>query len=413
MRFQGRYLWLLCGIALLGGTSAVMLGKRYLASQARQQRYARAEVLPGAQYQSQKAVFTDPVSGRTVWRMTVDGTRFGAWNVTRDASGMEANSFSPDGRRICYSKWQHRAKPDGYYVMDLQSGVETYVAPSGQPWGTCEFSKTSNELYVMFVSRSAARETSWAELRAVDLETHDSRTLRRFPEAISALGLAFNADGSYLAVFVAVGDPRSSYEGDAIHFAVLDAAGNYHPNWSYDPGAADAMGAGDHPYWSPVDPKVLRAARRGETALWNIDTLERVQLAGGAPVPPSHACWSADGVAFHAAFGHPACHPHDTDGSGGTLVAVDSDESSTPYIFLLDSRELDHAKAGSVGPEHILAIHYSSSESNFGHPHPQFSPRGDYLLFQSDVTEAVAGTPPGGVDSDPRTVDLFVVPLEP
>ena len=86
---------------------------------------------PGTQYPSQKVAFADPVTGRTVWRMTTDGAQHGAYQQAAGDQSSESSSFSPDSTRIVYSKnGMADVKPDGVYVMDLASGVETFLAPA-------------------------------------------------------------------------------------------------------------------------------------------------------------------------------------------------------------------------------------------------------------------------------------------
>jgi Tol biopolymer transport system component len=370
---------------------------------------------PGTQYASQKAVFTDPVSGRTVWRMTTDGTQYNALNHIRDASGMEANSFSPNGTKICYIKTSHPAKPDGYYVMDVESGFETYVAPAGNDhWGACEFSKTSNELFHFYVDIGETRASSWAELRAVDLATYTVRTVKRFPEAKAAYGLTVNRDGSYIAVFVGVGQPKASYKENEVHVVVLQPSGREHPNWKYNPlDPPDTTGAGDHPYWSPVDSKVLRVHRDGKHEIWNIDTLATIQhpmLVGEPGFHKAHACWTADGAVFFRTWGHADCHPLDVGLGDRTRVALD--RASQPYIYVTRMRNANGYRVIPAGTSDVVAVHYGSEKLNSSHAHPHWSRDGKYLLFASDVTNTSLGTPPGGGDQNPNSVDLFIVPMK-
>jgi Tol biopolymer transport system component len=370
---------------------------------------------PGTRYDPQKAVFTDPVSGRTVWRMTMDGTKHNARNFIRDASGMEANSFSPNGTKICYIKSNHPAKPDGYYVMDIESGIETYVAPSGNHYGACEFSKTSDELFYFYVEVGETRASCWAELRAVDLGTYTVRTLKRFPEAKAAYGLTVNRDGSYIAVFVSVGQPKAPWQENEVHVAVLQPNGTEHPNWKYNPlDPPDMTGGGDFPYWSPVDSKVMRVHRDGKHEVWNIDTLEimpRPQLLGELGFR-AHACWTADGAVIFRTWGHADCHPLDVGLGDRTRVALDRQEASHPYIYVTQIRKANRFGVIPAGTSDVVAVHYGYENADSAHAHPHWSRDGKYLLFASSVTNTSAGTPPGGADRNPDSVDLFIVPME-
>ena len=64
----------------------------------------------------------------TVWRLTTDGALHGASHSLQDQSGRETYQWAPDGQRICYTKTGHRGKPNGFYVMDVESGEETFIA---------------------------------------------------------------------------------------------------------------------------------------------------------------------------------------------------------------------------------------------------------------------------------------------
>src|SRR3990172_7669134 len=89
-------------------------------------------VTPGTKYPSQKITFTDPLTGRVVWRMTTDGATLGAIHGAAGDQSSESRSWSPDSTKIVYSKYNHdpAIKPVGVYMMDTLTGVETFLAPS-------------------------------------------------------------------------------------------------------------------------------------------------------------------------------------------------------------------------------------------------------------------------------------------
>src|SRR3990172_7860280 len=130
--------------------------------------------IPGTQYPSQKIVFTDPVTGRTVWRMTTDGATLSATHGAAGDQSSESRSFSPDSTRIVYSKHSMTSgnKPQGVYMMDVITGVETFLAPSerfAQPvWSR----DGSNEVY--YYDRP---DNSPRLVRAVNTVTYAARTI--------------------------------------------------------------------------------------------------------------------------------------------------------------------------------------------------------------------------------------------
>ena len=87
---------------------------------------------PGTTYPSMKVRYDDPHTGNAAWRMTTDGAEHMIKNCLGDQSH-ESSSWSPDATKFCYGKKRESGctspKPEGVYMMDVATGVETFLAP--------------------------------------------------------------------------------------------------------------------------------------------------------------------------------------------------------------------------------------------------------------------------------------------
>lgn len=380
----------------------------------------------GTTYPPQKIVFQDPLTSRTVWRLTVDGTQQGALNTLRDASGMEANQFAPDNKRICFSKKNHGNKPAGYYVMDILTGVETYVGPGTNSWAMCAFSKNSNELFFAYFNSGTSSTTRWMEVRAVNLTTFSTRVLRRFAGAFGGPYLSVNADGTYLAVGFRVpnGDPADFVDDPVYHIILKTSDGSEHPNWTYDVATPDEYNAGGFPYWHSTDPRVVRLYRDQVLAIWNVDTLAKLPspvFAGAATtLMGAHSCWTVDNAIHYYSKGsaHPDCHPLDAGKGENTRVVLDRATDGYPYLYVTAMKNAASPGVYPAGTTDVVALHYTYNKAingdvRYGHPHPHFSRDGKYILWATPVTNLSQGSPPGGVNTvSPYKSDLFVVVLD-
>lgn len=380
---------------------------------------------PGTRYPSMKIVFEDPVTRRTVWRMTTDGKQFDAANHMGDLSS-EVSSWSADSHHIVYGKQGHLSKPDGVYLMDVETGEETYLAfARSTPYPV--FSRTTNEVFYSFGRLRSEPAASWHELRAVDLESFRVRTVARFDRAIFLGPAAQNRDGSLLAVSPLLGIRADGFNSWSEQTVVMTPQGEIHPKWRYDPNRFSALNA-NFAMWSPVDSRLLITRRfvsdtEAVHHFWNVDTLIN-------PFPKAfglgHASWHPNGTGYlHKDFydlrtgkllhatglpggPHPNINP--TEGALGLAARVVFDARKGPPFLIVQKLEdlpVDWTDASSA-----WCLHYASSRSNRAHAHPHWSPDGRLVLWQSDVAETSLGTPPGGSDDTPTTVDLFIAPID-
>lgn len=373
--------------------------------------------LVGTTYPSQKIVFTDPISGNAVWRLTTDGAEHAVLHSLQDQSGRETYQWSPDGENLCYAKTGHPNKPDGLYIIDVHSGTETYIGSGTRSGGACTFSKSANEIFVRYGHESNTEK--WSEIRSYDLSSFDCRVVTKFPGA-SVGQLSLNSDGSYMGVHLNTGPPGVQYGDDkyTFEYVILDMRdGSFHSNWQVD-GIPDEIANGDGFYWHQSDPNYVRAVRNGERGIWNIHTLEKIStstmiMVGSRYIPSAHGCWSADGRVWFWSNGHADCHPQDYGTELDTRIVIERLGAlyfSEIRNFLVNLDDLLKTERPPPGdPDALLALTYGANASYTGHPHTQFSNDGKFVAFISDMGNTSRGTPPGGVDPDPRSTDIFVV----
>ena len=376
---------------------------------------AGIDPLVGKSYPSQKIEFADPVSGNEVWRLTTDGAQHAVLHSFQDQSGRETYQWSPDGTKLCYAKTGHPDKPNGIYIIDIFSGVETYFGP-GSRTGACAFGNTANELFVQYGEKTETAR--WSEIRRYSISSLDCRVIRKFRKG-SVGQLSLNTDGTYMGVHLITSPPDVNYGDDEFTFEYVIVNiqdGSLHPNWRLD-GTADELANGGAFYWHQSNPDYVRALRDGERNIWNIHTLEKIParsmtMVGTNKIPPGHGCWSADGRVWFRSNGHPDCHPQDYGTGLDTRIIIE--RLGALYLseirnFLVSPNDLRTVERPPPGdPDALLVLTYGANATHLGHPHTQFSDDGKYVAFVSDMGNTSAGTPPGGVDRGPFTTDIFV-----
>jgi hypothetical protein len=363
---------------------------------------------PGTQYPSQKIIFTDPLSGRTVWRMTTDGAQLGATHLAPGDQSSESRSFSPDSTLIVYAKSGIGAtKPDGVYIMDIASGRETFLAPA--PWyAQPVFARDgSNEVYYYY---------GRLEVRAVNTKTFAARTVASLTGATWQEKLEVNADGSYISTH-----PNM---GNGYRTVIFTPQGSFHPNWMPSGPVSD-----DGAVWSPTNPAWICAVRNGQGTFWNIHTLTTKSTG----CTPAHGAWHPNGMWwFTPAYlvdintrtdvlpgtGMGPIHPdiNPAEAGLGTAAHVTADDRGSftgtlgPRLYLPTLEALlAAARSGDWHvPSALGAVHYSTMNTNGAHIHAHWSFDGQYILWTSDVADLRDGTPPGGTG---RGQDLFILPM--
>ncbi len=361
-----------------------------------------AAAAPGTSFPSMKVVYTDPVTNREAWRMTTDGAKNGADNGMGDQSG-ESSSWSPDGTKFCYYKGGNSQKPAGIYMMDVETGVETYLAPSnvGAMPGTI-FSHDGSEVYYY----------NGSGVCAVNITTYAARVITSMQMNIPQK-ITINCDGTYIAVHQ-WGEPKKT--------AVIGVrTGAFVKGWEWNSGKAGEDGS----FWHPTNPAVLYAYH-GTLAFWNVETGSQFGPRAGES---SHGCMHPNGMWYLYAGSpgrlteiqsgtdvltrggsgspHPFINPADKD--KGTKARMLYDETGSSGLLKVVT--IEEFFAGQTGSSTTWVTHFCAYDDNFSHPHPQFSPDGRYILWQSDCDNVKFGVPPGGRGGKDK-VDLFVAPFE-
>ncbi len=418
---------------------------------------------PGARYPAMKISFIDPLTGRSVWRMTTDAKQSRASNLLGDLSS-ETTAWSPDATRIAYVKKGHPDKPDGVYVMDVSTGVETVVAVDARA-AYAVFSRSTNEIFYSArtngwprsagaVAGEAAPEPS-VQVSAVRLDDYSVRVLKAFPGAVWIGPAVQNCDGSLIALFPSTGDvAAASFNDLSEQCVIVDPQGDVQPGWEFHPDYSCPFNA-DFALWHPTDSKLVVTRRflsptSVATRLWHVETLEN-PYPGNRKI--GHSAWHPNGrlmlendlwdlatgqIVKPLSIGGPHKNFNPADGALGLEARVCFDARKPPYVLFVrtlsqlpaidpvererllklehrtaeDNRQLWYVQ--ETDPAIAFCQHYSDFSSHAVHPHAHWSPDGSYLLWQSNVAYAEHGAPPGGVGTadNAEATDLFVVPVD-
>jgi hypothetical protein len=409
---------------------------------------------PGDCFASTKAVFEDPDPHiGEMWRMTQDGTTHDALNRMGDASG-EQISFSPDSRFIVYAKTDYAAgsgenpKPSGIYLMDIATGVEQYLAPveGGRVPGHAAFSRVQNEVLYPNVHTGSS---PWVKIMAVDLETFASRELAHFEGATNMGWIAQNADASLIYTVPQTPDTGEDpgFGFGRSHPVVMDHDGNQLTHWSY---AIDQNYAADvDGLWRPNHPNHIWSNRPDfGKRVYDVTASPSQWVSSPGSPPTAHTCWLPNGDYMFwkegsvrqmawtnmitgeeanprkatESGGHPNCHPLDeAEGLLDSRFVVDGRVNGDQRLWVMTVAQAmnttgDFPNADYTPYEVAHTYNSATSANNWNHAHPHWSPNGRYILFQSDVSVRPAGAafselPPGGIDDNARSVDLFIVPM--
>ncbi|MBI4597681.1 MAG: PD40 domain-containing protein [Candidatus Omnitrophica bacterium] len=364
---------------------------------------------PGTTYPSQKRVFADPQTGQTVWRLTSDGAAKG---IAHRLSGIGAGRgvFSPDSTAIVYAAFgQPTLRPDGVYLMELASGAETFLAPA-PPYAAPVFANDgSGEVYYF---------ANTGQIRAVNTATFASRLILAVADAQAVSVIGVNADGRRLLATIKRG-------GDW-HVVVVTPAGELHPQWTI----GVSVSADDQASWSPTDPALICAVRTGaweDQHIQRIDTLEVL-----SPCVTSYGSWHPNGRWFFSPtrLTEIATGAEVTPGANEPGVPIDINPAEAsldvnahvvhegspaaraytgPRLYVPSLQDMIAAARGGDGlvPSAFAASHYHAAEADGLPLSARWSPDGQRIVWQSNISDLRDGAPPGGTHG----VDLFVLPV--
>lgn len=459
--------------------------------------------------------YDDPLTGREVWRMTMDGT-LGCQNFMGDDAG-EASSWSLDGQFITYHKrcWSNTPKTSGIYKMDVNTGEETFlVVQDGSPWGQPIF--THDGEHILYSEKTSGESNYKYTIRSISIDSTEDNPIP--PKDV----LYFNNLGDVLLITRNTGGPPYLYavhpRGDGIDPNInnssmpvlfsIDESDQDEPigqelqGWEWMGAGRDLVDDADNSIWHPTEPDQLWAIRKADTdvdadaGVWDIadrDNDGQPDLLYSPEPRPGHGTWHPNGNIFARdnatiwerlpndsggrssrkrlegsgyqliedgssdtgerwisteASPHPYFNPADAliDGDPwNARILFDFDRTPTgergPFLYVMPINVLEHTHApmnlfdsepeyysegaDTTGSPYIYVTHASEISNvhtnipdgeggfevvghNQAHPHPHFSPAGDYIIWQSDSrTGAYSpfgtfnGSSPCGFDSQP------------
>lgn len=376
-------------------------------------------------YPSTRIDYVDPFSSYRAARLT-DALQ-NSW--LQDMSGEQApgSPWSPDSRYLCYARGSG-PKPEGVYVMDVPTGIETNLVGLSAFNSYPVWSRDgSNELYYYLQSGGNVL------VRAVHAVTGAVRTIATVASNGERQKIGVNADGSVLSAHI---KPTGGGDYRTI-LANVDGSGIL-AGWGIG-GPASADGS----YWHQTDAGLIIASDQtdGNTAQSGSlrDTGTRVAV-NARDFRISHAAMHPDGTrifqidsgtyvdlaTFANVFncgGQGQTHPFffPTDAGLGLSARAVFDEApfftvdpwSRPSLWITTMAQCQSALGGPnesqchrEGLE--VGMHWSDSSSNGAHPHPVPSPDGTMIAWVSDQDWDGGFSIPGGAGGPTAIWVLFL-----
>ncbi len=381
-------------------------------------------------YPSMRRPYVDPNLGLNAARLTDDNQNA----CLQDLSGEQGagSPWAPDSIRVCYSKGSG-AKTQGIYVMDIFTGIETFLVGVSYFLAYPVWSRDgSDEIYFMEQSGSNVR------VKAVHAVTGAVRTIFSVASNGERQKLGITAGGTYVTAHI---KPSGGGSHRTI-IARVDGSGIL-ANWNIN---GPSSGDGSLPH--PTDDDLIIASRGtgGESGeMWRISTATKVHERN---FRLSHACvWGGAGGNFIYQIdsgnvvdlddpdspegvvvddgGQGAVHPRafPCDFHLGMACRLIYDEApffynpaTQPRLIIATPEQCNNHGTNHWRAEgQVVGYHWSDSDSNGAHPHPSPSPDGKKILFVTDMKwraggEALWAT---GDLGDPNTaISLFVLFLD-
>lgn len=426
-----------------------------------------AEEPPGAQ---QPAIsYNDPTTGALVHRLTTDGAA-GCINYMGNLSG-EAISWSPDSNKITYAKrCDAGATPTGIYVYDIATATERCLASTDSQWTYPIFNHDGTAVY--FVDGSDSK-------RYALYTAPEATSGAGCATASMVLDLAAQASLDEVRVLTRNTGQTDATQLFATHVRtgndwrtiIVDGAGNIAPGWGFgtDNPPSASGGDGDASVWSPTDPNLIHTIRSVDNspsrAVWDVAdrTAEYAPFTGSNSCYPQgqigHSDWiwhpGSQTDVFIAAYScawtidsqgnvggsnwrlHGYLHPNiDMTSTGGALADIRfvADEyhagnGAEPFLYVTTLGDIGLGGSGYRGQWSDVR----ANDKFVGHrnrlddgtnnglkayePHPQFSPDGRHVLWQSSSLNELAGTTcpasdcgeaGSGADSRISYLDLYI-----
>ncbi len=363
-------------------------------------------------------LYNDPFSGKLCAKLT-DGAQ-SSW--LQDMSGEQSASspWAPDSQRICYAKGSG-PKPEGVYVMDILTRVETHLVSLSSFNSYPVWSRdASDEVYYFQVSGGNVL------IKAVHAVTGATRTIATVASNGERQKIGVNADGTVCSGHMRPGD-GSDYR---TILANVDGSGIL-AGWDITGPAS-----GDGSLFHRNQARWINASRgTGPESgrMLNMDTLVQInarayRLSHAAIHPAGNLIFQIDsgtlvdcdaGAVVFDKGGQGQTHPFffPTDAGLGLDARAVFDEAPfftvdpwpRPSLWVTTMAQAQTAVGGAAAQCHRkgieIGMHWSASSSNAAHPHPTISPDGQKILWASDKAWSGGYTIPGGAGGP---IDLFV-----
>jgi dipeptidyl aminopeptidase/acylaminoacyl peptidase len=254
----------------------------------------RAPTMSGVlAFESGGNIYLSDLQGSTLRRLTPDAL-LGSYNT--------GATWSPDGRRIAFSRYQDQlAGPleAAIYVFDLKEGTATRLSPAGTYDATPTWSPDGKR--IAFENRDREGDDHIVLMNADGTKRVQLTTNRQF-----LLSPAWSPDGRRIA-YVA-----SSSSGHGSHIAVMS------PDGTHDERLTNGVDIDTEPTWS-TDGKRIAFSRSGNLVIMNADGTSPVVLTSTRDA--YHPAWSPDGSTI-AMTRFTDCKPDPLDPYGEPICPI-------------------------------------------------------------------------------------------
>lgn len=353
----------------------------------------------GDTYPDERVSITDPGTGRAYVRLTATSRN--------KLPYLYVDAFDRQGRLVYVSE---RDGHLNFYRMDLDSGIgtqltaETEIAAAGLAWHS-----PAPGLLVYWAGR---------KIRCVDLQTLEARTVSDYPRYGGYLTLT--ADAQHVVTYYDLGDEKDMMGRNrvgpwALFSLPLDGSGTTDPSGEK---VLETPFLVNHIQASPTDPDCIEYCWEWNTEttipqrMWFTDLSGAAGGPFGRQAPNSfrvHEFWYRDGshMGYHgrrragadpeaplehvigtvSSDGHNAWELPLEANCGHCMYHTGKDlwvtDRAGEYNGLAFIRIHEH-EGLSIGRYERLCLHNSTWKTQGCHPHPQFSPDGDRLVWTSD-----------------------------
>lgn len=382
--------------------------------------------------------------------MTTIGKQFGTQVVLGQDAAQENTQWSTDSRRLTFSVGCNSRYPKGVYMVEIESGVITYLAGTGNSTYTTNsrfHNGNPNEVIYFYAVKGRTADTSRVEVRAVNTTNYNSRTIATYQQAFDANAMSQSADGKWLGLVLHSGNPTARW-GDSNYLAqnvILNLqTGQDNPRWNFstDPSRNGAqpinIQKSDGAYWNPVHASKVWTVR-WKDGDWrrvysDVETGQEISHSFGTAHSGVHPngeyiigdwgirdqannCLSpqcGQGTPYRTKL-HAFVDPSARNEGFNAEVVMDGESNGLIYRMtfaeIRDNTFVENARNRS----NVAGTFFGTSFEPGGralHPHIQYSPNGRYLAWMSNIRAPQKSAAPGPNDNNMTTGDIFVLDLQ-